>query len=344
MADIAAASSLSTGLGRSFVGEGAALLAAFLWAAATLMFGKLGKQLTPLVLNIVKGGFAIALMLITLLIQASLFPESSYLTDLPTRSTVYLVISGALGIGLGDTAYFSAINTLGARRALLLETLAPPIAAVLAWIFLAERLSPTAAMGIMLTLIGIAWVISERVPGSSIQSTNAGLKVALLATFAQAAGAVLSRAALAETSVSPLWSGLIRLSAGLAFMLLLSVIHPRYLVDAEPTVRKPLPVGRAFLGPGAPVSPRWSQGIKSLKSPQLLGGVFIASLFGTYLGIWLQQTALKYTATGIAQALLATSPLFVLPMSALLGDRISWRSVCGVGIALCGVWLLLFNT
>jgi drug/metabolite transporter (DMT)-like permease len=58
-----------------------------------------------------------------------------------------LALSGVIGIGLGDTAYFAAINRLGPRRALLLETLAPPIAALLALVFLQEALSLRAWLG-----------------------------------------------------------------------------------------------------------------------------------------------------------------------------------------------------
>lgn len=328
--------------GGAYLGEGAALLAAFLWAAATLMFGRLGLQLSPLVLNIVKGVFAIALMLITLAIQFS----SVGMPSLPVTSVFYLFISGALGIGLGDTAYFGAINALGARRALLLETLAPPMAAVLAWIFLAEQLSGAAIAGIIVTLTGVAWVISERVPGSTLQGTGAGIKIALLATFCQASGAVLSRAALAETAVSPLWSSLIRLSAGLVFMGVLALLKSEYLESSKqsnPTkgftqsVVSPLQEQTETTE-----SARWHRVAQRLRSPRLMGSVAAAAFFGTYLGIWLQQVSLKYTAAGIAQALLATSPLFVIPMAALLGDKISWRAVIGVGIALSGVWLLLF--
>ncbi|MEL6551988.1 MAG: DMT family transporter [Cyanobacteria bacterium J06621_11] len=331
-------------LAGQFIGEGAALLAAFLWAAATLMFGRLGKQLSPLVLNIVKGVFAIAMMVITLVTQyliqhfiqhpPSITSETA--TTLPTFSITLLIVSGALGIGLGDTAYFSAINALGARKALLLETLAPPMATILAWIFLSERLSLAAISGIALTLTGVAWVISERVPGTAIKQTNAGLKIALLATFCQAAGAVLSRAALAQTTVSPLWSSLIRLSAGLVFMALLTVLRPQYL---QPTAKPAVDHATTIQA----IVTQWKQAIVPLKSFRLLLAVAIASFFATYLGIWLQQIALKNTAAGIAQALLATSPLFVIPMVAILGDRISWRSVGGVVIALSGVWLLLGN-
>ena len=289
-------------IGTSFIGEGAALLAAFLWAAATLMFGQLGKQLSPLVLNMAKGVIAIALMGITLVIQNYLTAGTELPAQLPQLSIMLLVLSGALGIGLGDTAYFSAINALGARRALLLETLAPPMTTILAWIFLSERLSLVTIIAITLTLIGVAWVISERVPGTKSEQTTAGVKISLLATFCQAAGAVLSRAALAETNISPLWSSLIRLSAGLVFMALLVAIRPQYLQT---------------VAEGRLTQASWTVAIKPLKSLKLLSAVAIAAFFATYLGIWLQQIALKNTVAGVAQALLATSPLFVIPLAVI---------------------------
>jgi len=332
-ASVAIGESLSNMFG-AYLGEGAALLAAFLWAAATLMFGRIGKHLSPVVLNLVKGVIAIALLLLTLLFQLR---TADTLPALPQRSVIYLLLSGALGIGLGDTAYFAAINALGARRALLLETLAPPMAAVLARVFLSEQLSWRAIAGIVITLLGVAWVISERTPGSQKQVTLAGLQVALLATFCQAAGAVLSRGALAETTVSPLWSSLLRLGAGLLCMSLLILLRPQYLANAAETTN----------GADGRVSSSISLRIEGqkilqqLRSPRLLGAIALASFFATYLGIWLQQISLKFAAAGIAQALLATSPLFVLPMAALSGEGLSKRSVLGVVVALGGVWLLL---
>lgn len=324
--------------GKPLIGEVAALTAAILWAAATLMFGRMGRQLAPVVLNLVKGLFAIAFILITLAIQPALPAAAASSTDtsaFPVTATLYLLLSGGIGIGLGDTAYFSAINTLGARRALLLETLAPPIAAVLAWIFLAEQLSLMAVVGIGLTLLGVAWVISERVPGTDQKKWGAGIQVALLATFCQASGAVLSRAALANTTVDPLWSSLLRLVAGLAFMGVLVAVQPQRLGEYQRSAV-------AVADPQGTWQIRWRSSLAALKTPRLIVAVGIAAFFATYLGIWLQQIALKYTAAGIAQSLLATSPLFVLPMAALLGDRIGWRATIGAAIALSGVWLLFY--
>ncbi|MEM6448929.1 MAG: DMT family transporter [Cyanobacteria bacterium P01_D01_bin.105] len=340
----------SIAFGDAFRGEIAALTAAFLWAAATLMFGQLGKQLAPVVLNLVKGAFAITFILLTLLLRAQIKETP---INLSFSDIFYLLLSGGIGIGLGDTAYFAAINALGARRALLLETLAPPMAAILAWAFLGEQLSWTAMGGIGCTLAGIVWVICERSPKQREKpnQTKAGLSVAMLAVFCQASGVVLSRGVLAGTTIDPLLSALIRLVAGMIFITALVLGQP-WRLGAYSTSHSTNPDTPNldtfntdnFEARSANIKNwrhRWHNSLMALKQPSLLVAVAIAALLGTYLGIWLQQIALKHTATGIAQALLATSPLFVLPMAALLGDHISYRATLGAVIALSGVWILL---
>ncbi|MEM6593033.1 MAG: DMT family transporter, partial [Cyanobacteria bacterium P01_C01_bin.73] len=165
-----------------------------------------------------------------------------------------------------------------------------------------------------LTLTGVGWVISERVPqvtGTGELPSFQSIGLGLLAAMGQATGAVLSRAALADTAVDPLWSTLLRLVAGVGTLLvLLLTVKQKQLL------------------------------FKPLGSLRLLSAVAIAAFFGTYLAIWLQQTALKYAPTGVAQTLTATSPIFVLPIAALMGDRVSSRAVLGVGVAIVGIGLL----
>jgi drug/metabolite transporter (DMT)-like permease len=288
-------------------GELAALTAALLWAVATVMFGRLGKALSPSVLNLAKGAIALGLLILTLAVLGR------GIAGLDRPAVVVLTLSGVIGIGLGDTAYFAAINRLGPRRALLLETLAPPLAAVLALGVLGETLGLWAGMGIALTLAGVVWVIAERVPGEyGVGLDYRGVFYGVLAALGQATGAVMSRAVLADTAVDPLWSSLLRLGGGCVMIL-------------------------ALLRYQGPVS----QQLRPLRSPRLLGGVALAALLGTYLAIYLQQTALKYSATGVAQALTSTSPLFVLPLAAALGDRVSGRAVAGAAIALVGIGILV---
>lgn len=289
-------------------GELAALAAALLWAVATVMFGRLGKSLSPPVLNLAKGAIALGLLALTLVVLG----QST--AGLDRSAVVVLALSGVIGIGLGDTAYFAAINDLGPRRALLMETLAPPLAALLALVFLKETLSLWSWLGMAVTLAGVVWVIAERVPGAAGmgQAQSRGVLFGVLAALGQAIGAVMSRAVLADTAVDPLWSTLLRLMGGAVMIL-------------------------GILRSQGPVASQ----LRPLRSPRLLAGVALAAVLGTYLAIYFQQTALKYAATGVAQALASTSPLFVLPLAAAMGDRVSPRAIAGAVVALVGIGILV---
>ena len=289
----------------NFIGESAALAAALLWALSSVIYSRLGLKISPLRLNLYKGIMAIAFIVMTLLIQGAAF------SNLSTSTVLLLTLSGVIGIGLGDTAYFSALNSLGARRTLLLETSSPPMGALLALILIGEQLTASAWCGILLTILGIAWVISERNPVNNLRISRQGIVWGLLAAIAQALGAVISRFALVQSDISPLESTLIRLVGGTIIVIgLLSV-------------------------------PAIQQTEKKVKlSQRNLSIIAIAAFGSTYLGIWLQQTSLKFAPTGIAQTFLATSPLFILPIVALQGEKISLRAILGVAISLAGIALM----
>ena len=292
-----------------FRGEAAALGAALFWALATVIFGRVGRHIPSGELNLLKNVLASAMLLLTLA------PRGVSWIHIDPYALRILLLSGALGIGIGDTAYFESLRCIGPRRALLLGILAPPLAGLIALIFLGERLGVPAWAGICVTVLGVAWVVSERTTYKKEKSGRLlrGIQFGLLAAVAQATGVVLSRAALTQTAVSPLTSALLRLVGGLLFLLLWILLR-----------RQPLGRWRTLEGSG-----------------RIWGGIIVATFIGTYLAIWLQQTALKFTESGIAQTLFSTSPLFVLPIVFFMGERISPRAVIGACVALAGVGLLL---
>jgi drug/metabolite transporter (DMT)-like permease len=304
----------------NFPGEIAALTAAFLWAVSSVVYSLLGKKIPPLLLNFLKGIIAIALIIITIRWQGEATPS------LPIVPVTLLLLSGVIGIGLGDTAYFAALNNLGARRTLLLETLSPPIGALLALFSIGEQLTLVAWCGIFLTLLGVAWVISERNPViNSSHNLKLGIFWGLLAAISQAVGAVLSRFALLDSQISPLWSSLLRIVAGVVVVLFL-LLFPK-INQPKSNIEKTSPIPLNF-----PVS-----------ALHLLGIITLASFGSTYLGIWLQQVALKFSPTGIAQTLLSTSPLFILPIAIALGEKVSIRAILGVLMAVGGISLLFLQ-
>lgn len=291
------------------LGELAALSAAFLWALASAVYSKLGQSLSPLLLNLSKGVVAVLLLILTLAINAEPIPA------IPTMPFIALSLSGVVGIGIGDTLYFETLQCLGVRLTLLFGVLTPSVTAVLALLLLHESLSGWAWVGMGLTLAGIAWVIQERTSGTipaARSQLKRGVGLGLLSVLIFAVSALLSRSALAETAVTPLWSALIRLGAGVVSLVIVAVGKPIALKE-------------------------WQQlGHKAVGIP-LAGAAFL----GTYLGIWFQQVGFKYAPVGIAQTFLATSPIFILGIARLAGQKVSLQSWVGSAIALAGVSLLL---
>lgn len=295
------------------IGEIAALTAAFLWALSSVVYGFLGQKIPPLQLNFFKGIIAVTLILVTLGVQGVQF------TAIAPLPLALLALSGIVGIGLGDTAYFFAINKIGARKTLVLETLSPPLGALLAFIVIGEIISTEAWSGIFLTLLGVIWVISEQTSQSDRITNKYGIIWAIAAAVAQAVGAVLSRLALLDSDISPLESSLIRIAAGSAIALILTQIP---IFSTTQTITTTL---KSFSG-------------------RTVGIIFLAATASTYLGIWLQQTSLKFAPTGIAQTLLATSPIFIIPITLIMGEKVTWRSFFGVLIAVAGISLLFIRS
>lgn len=291
-----------------YSGEVAALFAAFLWAASSILFKRLGKTVRPLELNLIKGVGAVVLLALT----SFLMHES--ITLLTPIALILLLLSGALGIGFGDTMYFEALNTLGPRRALLITILAPPMTVVMAILFLGEKIAPLAWVGVLLTILGVAWVVTQKTNGDEPDKILLkGAIFGFLAAFAQAGGAVMSRWVLTQTPVSALQSAITRLIAGIVFIIVLIAAR------------------REKIG-------EWAHAEKGVqKTWGILGLVIIT---GAFLPLWLQQISFKFTEVGIAQTLLATSPLFVLMITALQKEKLTLREIVGVLVAIAGIALL----
>ncbi|BAZ07677.1 DMT family transporter [Calothrix sp. NIES-3974] len=296
----------------NFVGEIAALSAAGLWAVASVLYGRVGEVIPPLLLNLFKGIIAIAFLILTIFLVGDSLPS------LPLLSLTLILLSGVIGIGVGDTIFFAAINSLGARRTLLLGTLAPPLTAIFGLLFLDEQLQIQAWWGIFLTIIGVAWVITERTTDQLLRGYSQllrGTAWGLLAAITNSIGAILSRAAFKMTTASPLWVALLRLSAGEVTLILLITVFSR---------------GKSFAD------------FRKFTNLKIVIATIVAAFCGTYLGIWLQQTAIKLTPTGIAQTLLQTSPIFILPLAVFTGEKISGRAIAGVLVAIAGIALLFY--
>ena len=298
------------------IGELAALSASCCWAVGSHLFGRIGRsgEVAPGAMNLGKCVAALGFFAVTALVVGAV--GGHVLPVASPRAMGWLIASGFIGLALGDGAYFQAIVTIGVRRALLLLSTAPVFAAIGGALFLDEQLGVREWAAILLVMLGVALVVYERDVGSPDRAphrlTLAGVLFGAAAGLGQATGSLMSRTAMAE-GVTALDAALVRLPAGVVGILILAALSRRL-------------VGYA----------------RALRRPAVMGAVAGSAAIGTYLGIWLSQFAIGHAqSTAVASTLLATSPIFALPLGKWLNaDRITPRALGGTLVACAGLVLL----
>lgn len=299
-----------------YIGEIAAIGAAIVWACATWIYGQFGHRFSAMQLNIIKGLVASVMMLLVMpLIQ---MPEF----ELSANHFWILAISGIIGIAIGDSAYFAALKRIGANKTLLLESLAPPLSGVLALMFLGAALTLQSWLGVVITTLAVTFVVFQPSNSVSDDSTNqaqwSGIGYGLVASVCQASGVVISHYALVAGDIPPLLGALIRLTVGVfAVMMIIPFVE-----------NKPYSSIKRDLWEMTKLDKLW-----------LLSAIFV----GTFLALWLQQIALKNANPAIAQTLIATSPVFILVIYALKGEKVSKQSLIGTLAAVGGISLFFYQ-
>ena len=96
------------------IGVASALGAALCWTVASALWRRLPTSLGPARLNLLKNllalGFQLPLVLVLTLSGRQL--------PAPPGAVVLLLLSGVVGIALGDSFFFAALRRLGTRRTL----------------------------------------------------------------------------------------------------------------------------------------------------------------------------------------------------------------------------------
>ena len=288
----------------NFFGGFLAFLSAFLWAAASLIWNKLNKQnIAPISISLGKAVTACCCFILAALFIGYDLPDK--------RNCLVLLVSGFLGISIGDTAFFYSLKYLGLRNSALLTVFIPIVVVLLAFLFLGEQLSFVKFFGIAACIYGTVAVVREHIPAGAPGNRRAGIAWACVSIVSCALSILISKTAL--SSVGAFEASLLRLGSGTVGLLLLCAVKKNSFKEALCVLK-----------------------------PSFLKTLFLGSFFGTFLGIWCFIMALKYTLTSIATAVSGTSPIFVLLLSYwLLRERISKNAAWGTVIAVSGGVLVL---
>lgn len=297
----------------SHLGEFAALLTAVCWTFTAIAFTSAGKLIGSLSVNIWR--------LIAGISFIALYTFIAYGSPIPVgiswESWFWLGLSGFIGVFLGDLFLFKAFVITGPRVALLVMSLAPPMAALISWVALGESLTLLGFAGMMITLAGISMVILMRkqVDDESKKSFKfryhpKGVFFAFLGAIGQASGLVMSKVGL-NTTMNPFYGSEIRLFAGLfGFILLITYLK------------------------------RWPSIVGSIKNVKAMSFVTVGGFFGPFLGITLSLFAVQHANPGVVQTIVSINPVLIIPFAMwLYHDKITLREAIGAIVAVIGVSL-----
>jgi drug/metabolite transporter (DMT)-like permease len=289
-------------------GETAALLVAVFWSITALSFESASKKVGSLPVNIIRLviGF-IFLSLFSFIFRGFILPS-----DASVHNWIWLSVSGLIGFVLGDFLLFKSYTIIGSWFAMLIMTLAPPLAAIFGWIILGERLNLKELAGIIITMSGIFMAMLRRDRANrrmTLSKPIAGLLFALGGAFGQALGIVFSKYGMGD--YNPFAATQIRIITGIiGFVALITV------------------------------SRRWESVVSTLKQSKAMIAISVGSFFGPFLGVSFSLLAVQHTATGIASTIMALVPIFIIPPSIILfRHKITLLEIAGTIISLGGVGL-----
>jgi drug/metabolite transporter (DMT)-like permease len=141
---------------------------------------------------------------------------------LPMQSWGLMGLSGLIGIFVGDTALFAAMNRLGPRRAGVLFATHAVFSAALGFWLLGERMNLQAAGGAALTVAGVMTAILVGRSKEDVHSWEAdrgsvrmGVALGLLAALCQALGSLIVKPVMSG-GVDPIAASAVRVSVACA--------------------------------------------------------------------------------------------------------------------------------
>lgn len=295
----------------NYIGEIAALATAFCWSITSYAFTNASRRVGALQVNIDRMVLA-SIMLISVI---GIFGISLSLTF---NQISNLVISGVLGLVLGDSFLFKSFQLIGARLGIIIMAAVPVLSAILAYFFLSEVISLLGIFGMLLTIAGILIVVLERKnpEENKIAVSKIGIFYGFLGALGQASGLIFAKYAFQGGELNGFAASFIRLFSASILILPLAATFRRY--------KNPFSI-----------YPKDSYSTKV---------ILIGTVFGPVLGITGSLIAIEYAKVGIASTLMATMPIIMLPISRFyFKERIDWKAIVGAFVAVIGTAIIFLR-
>ncbi len=229
---------------------------------------------------------------------------------------ITLLLSGIIGIGLGDTFYLKSLNLIGTRKTLSIEALSPLIAGITGALFIDEYLSVNAWIGIGIVTISLIKIVRKKNyllnKDSKLVITNNSLDkyiYAFLSVLCAVIAALLSRFVLLESDLTPIFTTEIRLFGSIIFLISITKMKLKFFINNFD--KKEM---RKFI---------------------------ISVLMGSNIGIFLQQIVFQSLPLGIGWTLLSTSPIISLFFTKKEEGILTYEIIITTFLLFIGICLIL---
>ena len=251
--------------------------AAASWTYACFIWRSQTQKYKTIDINLIKN-------IIAFLVFAPAFINISSTTEL--KNIFILLVSGIIGIGLGDTFYLKSLQTIGTRKTLSVETLSPLMAAFSGEIFINEDLTIKSWVGVIIVSISLFIILKK---GNDFKDENSpfseknNIKIfafPFLSVLCAVLGGLFSRMVFLQSNLSPFITTEIRLLGAIIFLITLKGFNINFFL----------------------------KNIEKKEQKRFL----LSILLGTNIGILLQQIVFKTLPIGIGWALLSISPVISL--------------------------------
>ena len=294
-----------------YVGEISALLTAILWSVTSLFFSEASQRVGSFQVNITRLILASAFLALTIFIM-----NLSY--NISFTQAGNLVLSGIIGLIFGDTYLFKAFQHIGPRLSMLVMSLAPAIAAILAYFLLGEGISILGILGMIITLTGISIVILQREehPASKYKVSKIGILYALFGAIGQGVGLIFAKLAFNEGEIHSIVAAFIRIFSSVLVMLPLLLMSKKYQN-----------LFKVFY-----------------LNKKVFNFTVAGTICGPYLGITLSLIAITNTNVGIAATIMSIIPILLLPLVWFFyKEKLTWKSITGAFVSVGGVAILFLR-
>lgn len=297
------------------------LLAAAAWALAATLYVRV--PISAAAMATWKNCFAAIVLLLILLVVSASRSQPAFQASMDAWKLLF--ISGVLGLSLADIGYFRSIQLLGAQQGITLTLVTPILTAILSAWLLQTPLTIVKAVGILLTLIGVAIVLSQKTDSQKNVPDNQD----------RPATSAPGKSKLA----AGIWCGII----SVVFTSLGSIYLKRGTENAPHIEATFIRLFAASLS-GIVISQLAGHRneFRSLHQDRAATyRITFAALLGTVAGVWLMLICFQKCDAGTAATVTSTSPLFAIPISKFVyGRSIQPRMIVGALIAFGGVTIL----